>query len=99
MEDYANFALTYGNYIFRQEHLTKGRKKGDEAIYTAWLLIVQIVEHYLLPQDDYSSGPQRGTPEGARHGAKLTRSLGVLMEKENFASNLFTYNMHLIACR
>lgn len=95
MEDELNFVECFSAYVFRP-----GVLPGPLQI--VWDALVKVVLWYCRPPA-YSAIDQdaavKGTAEGAAHGAALTKAFGKAMEEQGFPDDMFTYNLHSVACR
>jgi hypothetical protein len=86
MEEWLHFTETYSAYVFQPGVL-------PPLLQEMWDITVEVVEKYCRP------GEGKGSPDSAREGAELCARLGKLMEENSFPSSMFTYNLHLVACR
>lgn len=108
MEENLRFVECYSKYVFRPGIL-------PPKLQEAWELLCSIVDHYIRPGDcilppagDAASSSTaaaqprsvpKGTVESAQHGAALVFKFAKLLESINFPHKLFTYNLHMLACR
>jgi len=88
MEEWLHFVETFLAYIL-QGCLHK-------KLLELWLLLVEVVDHYMRPYD-YAN--QREFLDASEHAAESLYKFACKLEQEKFPDSMFTYNLHMLVCR